>query len=106
MNMDKHATLLILLDLKVTFDTADHQILLNRLYTEFGVSRNVLDRFSYLSNRSQKVTVNGVLSDRFSIDFGVPQDSCIFIRYLFNIVNKHLRHVHAYADDTQLNLAF
>ena len=42
--------------------------------------------FSYLSNRSQKVTADGILSDRFSIDFGVPRGSCLgplFIRHLF-----------------------
>ena len=115
MNKDKqHATLLILLDLSAAFDTVDHQILLNRLRTEFGVFGKVLDWFaSYLSNRSRKVTVDGVLSDRFGINFGVPQGSCLgpllFVIYsskLFNIVNKHLPNVHAYADDTQLYLAF
>ena len=47
------------------------------------------------------------------MDFGVPQGSCLgpllFVIYsskLFNIVNKHLPNVHAYADDTQLYLAF
>ena len=115
MNMDKqNATLLILLDLSAAFDTVDHQILLNRLRTEVGVSGKVLDWFaSYLSNRSQKVTVDGALSDRFGIDFGVPQGCCLgpllFVIYsskLFNIVNKHLPNGHAYADDTQLYLAF
>ena len=79
MNMDKqHAMLLILLDLSATFDTVDHQILLNRLRTEFGVSGKALDWFaSYLSNRSRKVSVDGVLPDRFGIDFGVPQGSCL-----------------------------
>ena len=113
--MDKqNATLFILLDLSTAFDMVDHQILLNRLRTEFGVSGKVLDWFaSYLSNRSQKVTVNGVLSDRVGIDFGVPQGSClgpllsvIYSSKLFNIVNKQLPNVHAYADDTQLYLAF
>ena len=64
MNMDKqHATLLILLDLSAAFDTADHQILVNRLctLTEFGVSGKVIDWFPpYLSNRSQKVRVDDV----------------------------------------------
>ena len=115
MNMDKqHATLLILLDLSAAFDTVDHQILLNRLRTEIGVCGKILDWFtSYLSNRSQKVTVDGVLPGQLGIDFGVPQGSCLgpllFVIYfskLFNIVNRHLPNVHAYADDTQLYLAF
>ena len=53
------------------------------------------------------------MSDRFGIDFGAPQGSCLgallFVIYsskLFNIVNKHLPNVHAYADDTQLYLGF
>ena len=77
--MKQYATLLIPLDLSAALDTVDHQILLNRLCTEFGVSGKVLDWFaSYLSNRSQKGTVaDGVLSDRFGIDFGVPQGSCL-----------------------------
>ena len=115
MNMDKqHVTLLILLDLSAAFDTVDHQILLNHLRTEFSVSGKVLDWFaSYLSNRSQKVTVDGVLSDWFGIDFGELQGSCLgpllFVicsSKLFNIVNRHLPNVHAYADDAQLYLAF
>ena len=97
---EQHATLLILLDLSPAFDTVDHQIL-NRLCTEFGVSGKVLDWFApYFSNRSQKVTVDGVLSDRFDIDFGFPQGSCLghllFVIYsskLFNIVNKHFPNV-------------
>ena len=84
----------------------DHQILLNRLRTEFGVSGKVLDWLaSYLSNRSQKVTIDGVLSDRFGIDFGVAQDSCLgpllFVIYssqLFKIGHKHFPNVLAYTD--------
>ena len=46
---------------------------LNRLCTEFGVSGKVLDWFaSYLSDRFQKMTVDGVLSDRFKI-LGFPK---------------------------------
>ena len=63
-----------LLDLSATLDTVDHQLLLNRLHKEFGVSGKVLDWFaSYLSNRSQNVTVDDALSDRFSIDYGVSK---------------------------------
>lgn len=44
MNMDKHwhTTLLTFLDFSAAFDAVDHQILLNRLRTEIGVSGKVL----------------------------------------------------------------
>ena len=115
MNMDEqHVTLLVLLDLSAAFDTVDHTILLDRLHTEFGISGSVFNWFSsYLSNRSQSVTIEGVLSEKFKLDFGVPQGSCLgpllFVVYaskLFKIIESHLPNVHTYADDTQLYLAF
>ena len=55
MNMDnQHVTLLILLDLSVAFDTIDHNILLNRLHMDWFKS--------YLSGRSQRISVEGLLS--------------------------------------------
>ena len=115
MNMDnQRVTLLVLLDLSAAFDTVDHNILLERLRTEFGVTDVALNWFcSYLSNRSQKVSVEGMLSEKFNLDCGVPQGSCLgpllFVIYsskLFQIMEKHLPDVHCYADDAQLYLAF
>ena len=115
MNMNKgHVTLLVLLDLSAAFDTVDHGILITSLKSRFGVSGQVLEWFSgYLGNRSQRISVNGTLSDRFFLQYGVPQGSCLgpvlFIIYaskLFEIVKAHLPDVHCYADDSQLYLSF
>ena len=68
---------------------------------------------SYLSGRFQQVVIDGATSDKFDIDFGVPQGSCIglllfsiYASQLFDIVSQHLPTVHCYADDTKLYLAF
>jgi len=115
MKMNKqHLTLLVLLDLSAAFDTVDHVILLNRLNSNFCISGRVLSWFrSYLHNRSQSVSVNGETPRSFDVKHGVPQGSCLgpllFILYvskLFTIFERHLPEVHAYADDTQLYIAF
>ena len=68
---------------------------------------------SYLSGRFQQVVIDGATSDKFDIDFGVPQGSCIglllfsiYTGQLLDIVTQHLPTVHCYADDTELYLAF
>ena len=107
-------TLLVFHDLSAAFDTADHSSLLTSLQTRFGVSGKVLECFaSYLHDRSQRITINGTLSDSFSLQYGVPQGSCLgpilFVTYaskLFEITSRHLPEVHCFADDTQLYLSF
>ena len=111
LNMNKqHVTLLVLLDLSAAFDTVDHNVLLSRLHSKFGISGTALEWFrSYLNGRSQRVMVQGNLSQSLNLDFGVPQGSClgrllftIYASKLFDIIKVHLPTVHCYADDTQL----
>ena len=109
-----HVTLLVFHDLSAAFDTADHSSLLTSLQTRFGISGKVLKCFaSYLHDRSQRITINGTLSESFSLQYGVPQGSCLgpilFVIYtskLFEITSRHLPEVHCFADDTQLYLSF
>ncbi|KAL9981312.1 hypothetical protein ACROYT_G009999 [Oculina patagonica] len=110
----KCVTLLVLLDLSAAFDSVNHGILINRLQNKVGLQGTVLNWFkSYLSNRSQRITISGTLSKCFNLDCGVPQGSCLgpllFIIYssqLFDVIEKHLPCVHCFADDTQLYLCF
>jgi len=70
--------LLGLLDLSAAFDTVDHVILLQRLEVSFGLSGSVLKWYrSFLANRSQAATFQGVTSDYTSLLYGVPQGSVL-----------------------------
>ena len=79
MSMDnQRVTFLVLLDLSAAFDTVCHQIVVDRLHSKFRVSGTVLEWLrSYLSKRSQRVSIKGVLSDGFELRHGVPQGSCL-----------------------------
>ena len=114
-NMNKqYVSILVLLDLSAAFDTVDHAILLGRLETSFGITDAALAWFaSYLSGRSQRVSVNGEISDGYPLPFGVPEGSClgpplfsVYASKLFEVTKLYLPNAHSFADDTQLYLSF
>ena len=75
---NQRVTLLVLLDLSSAFDTVDHEVLLRRLETTFDIRDTALQWFrSYLTNRSQRVSINGSFSEDFLLPHGVPQGSCL-----------------------------
>ena len=101
----QRVTLLVPLDLSTAFDTGSHDVLLDRLHNDVGLRGNALNWFySYLSQRSQQVSIHGTLSNYFDLDRGVPQGSCLgpllFVVYaskLFTIIKKHFPNVHCFA---------
>lgn len=107
-------TLLVLLDLSAAFDTADPSILLTRLRSKLALNGTALLWFcSYLTGRTQRISVQGALSNVFHLRYGVLQGSClgpllfnIYSSKLFDIVGRHPPKVHCYADDSQLYLSF
>ena len=63
------------IDLQKAFDTIDHSILVRKL-RNYGIDQTSLSWFkSYLSDRTQKCSVNGHLSNAASVPCGVPQGS-------------------------------
>ena len=97
----------VFVNLQKAFDTVDRQILLAKLnhYGICGVSNNWFK--SYLSNRSQYVSINGYESSLAVINCDVSQGSVLgsllFLLYI-NDLNQAIKFfkVHNFADDTNL----
>ena len=93
------------------FDIIDHNILSQRLEHLYEVSGAPFIWFrSYLSNRTQTVTINNKLSQPTLLTFSVPQDSVLgpilFILYtkpLTTLIRQYSIANPSFADDTQLH---
>jgi len=104
---------LCLLDLSAAFDTIDHNILITRLSSWFGIHGSVLSWFkSYLSSRSCRVKCDDNLSSFHTSSCGVPQGSVLgpllFIMYITPLstpVSSLSLDYHLYAD-TRLFFSF
>ena len=79
LNMDNHnVTQLVIIDRSAAFYTVDHDILKQILNLYFGTSGTALKWIaSYVDSRSQRIFVDGIPSERFELDQGVPQGLCL-----------------------------
>ena len=105
-----NGSFLVLLDLSAAFDTIGHDNLFYVLEKYVGIGGSALQLIpSYFSDRTQRVQIDGIMSDFASLLCGVPQDSVLgpmkFCLYLLPFGAIHRHHnigYHMYADDTQL----
>ena len=110
----RKAVILVLLDLSAAFDTVDHEIMCHRLERLLGLRGKPLAWFrSYLTARSQCVSVEEALSEIVCLLFGVPQGSVlgpilftIYTLPLSKIADRHGIQIHMYVDDTQLYVSY
>ena len=100
----------VYLDFAKAFDKVDHTIVLKKL-SLVGVRGKVLQWIeSFLTSRTQRVMVNGVLSEPVPVTSGVPQGSVLgplLFLILIGDIDKDLLacFISSFADDTRLSRA-
>lgn len=112
LELDKnHISVLLFLDFTKAFDTVNHKKLCCKLGNLFKFSTTAVKLISsYLSNRTQIVTVNDVCSNIISLNCGVPQGSVLgpllFSLYINDLPNIVINSdCSLFADDVQLRLS-
>jgi hypothetical protein len=101
-----HEIIVITLDIIKAFDKVWHERLLYKLST-FGIEGKLYNWLnSYLSSRSQFVTINGYSSQSYPITAGVPQGSVLgptlFLLFINDLPSACANPIYLFADDSTL----
>ena len=100
---------IVFLDISKAFDRVWHAGLLYKLERN-GISGSLLNWIrNYLSNRQQRVVINGQSSEWGTINAGVPQGSVLgpllFLIFINDIVDIVRSNIKLFADDASLFLS-
>jgi hypothetical protein len=104
---------LIALDLSAAFDTVDHDILVQVLKSQYGLSGAAINWIdSYLRPRSCSVSIDSAVSTPRPLQCSVPQGSCLgpwlYLTYagtLFSVIPQSIS-LYGFADDHIANKMF
>ena len=96
----------IYMDYQKAFDSVPHRRLIAKVKAH-GISGNVLDWVQdFLTNRSQKVIINGAQSEEKEVTSGIPQGSVLgpilFVLYINDLPSNVQSEIRLFADDTKL----
>ena len=103
---NKKCVLLVLLDMSASFDKVEQSTLLKRFETDFGIEGSVNQWLrSYFTGRSQRVNIQGTLSEPKGMKCGMPQGSIIgpkgyppYVSPIFAIARASEISIHMYHD--------
>ena len=94
-----------LLDMSAAFDMVKHDLLIEKLEI-YGLDKNSIDWItSYLTNRKQCVSIDGVFSRFLDVTIGVPQGSILGPIFYIIYTNDlpEIVHDHVLQDDSKKN---
>ena len=111
---NQNSVILVLLDLSAAFDTVDHEILIRKFSSRYGITGKAHEWFKlYFDERSFTVHILDGQSTKRTIRSGVPQGSILgpmlfslYISPIGEIMRSLGIDYHLYADDTQLYITF
>ena len=96
-------------DFAKAFDSVNHDIILQKLKHKFGIDGLLLKFMAeYLQGRTQRVSINGSLSDDLPVHSGVPQGSIlgpllfVLFNYDINDMVSAGTDIVMYADDIKI----